>query len=354
MRLWGFAIACALVACGDDGNNTPADAPPRDDATADAPVDVAAPVDPTTLVESGLCTDGPCTQLAAGIRAYTPQYELYTDGAVKRRWIYLPPGTTIDTSDMNHWKFPVGTRLWKEFARDGKKIETRFMEKRLADDDAPGAWFFVAFAWNEAEDATTLAPPGTGVMNANGTAHDIPTRTQCRQCHEGLKGRVLGFGAMSLDFAGPAGHLDLEELVTSNLLSAPPSPTNGPYFPLPGTAAEKAAWGYLHANCATCHNPQASNFGHTQVDFRLDVTKLGAVTDIPAHETTVGVQGSVGGPPWIEQPIVAPGDPDGSGLIQRMNVTVPGSMAKMPQLGTEIVDPAGLATLRAWIDQLGT
>ncbi len=190
-----------------------------------------------------------------------------------------------------------------------------------------------------------------GVANANDTPHDIPSRAQCRQCHEGLQGRVLGFGAMSLDFTAPAGSLDLADLVAANARSAPPTnPTAGVYFPLPGTAVDKAAFGYLHANCASCHNPQASNFGHTPVDLRLDVTKRATVGVVPAYATTVNVNGSVGGPPYINTPIVIPDDPDGSVMIMRMNA--PAMPAKMPQLGTEVVDPVGLAALRAWINAL--
>src|SRR5688500_7153848 len=117
MRFWGFAVmALALVACGDDGGAT-VDAPIGGDAT-DAPIDspmIDAPAIPVTLAETGLCVDAACTTIQATAREYGVQFELYSDGSRKRRWIYLPPGTTIDTSDMNHWKFPVGTKLWKEF-----------------------------------------------------------------------------------------------------------------------------------------------------------------------------------------------------------------------------------------------
>ncbi|MBA3538393.1 MAG: hypothetical protein H0T79_02085 [Deltaproteobacteria bacterium] len=46
-----------------------------------------------------------CTQFAADAKEYVPQYELWADGATKHRWITLPPGAKIDTSDMSSWKF---------------------------------------------------------------------------------------------------------------------------------------------------------------------------------------------------------------------------------------------------------
>ena len=53
-----------------------------------------------------------------------PTEALWSDGAVKRRFIYLPPGTTIDTTNMDEWVFPVGTKFWKEFSVDGRKLRT--------------------------------------------------------------------------------------------------------------------------------------------------------------------------------------------------------------------------------------
>src|SRR5262245_40845542 len=37
---------------------------------------------------------------------YTPDYPLWSDGADKKRWLMLPPGARIETSDMAHWRFP--------------------------------------------------------------------------------------------------------------------------------------------------------------------------------------------------------------------------------------------------------
>ena len=42
---------------------------------------------------------------------FLPRWQLWSDEAVKRRWIWLPPGSTIDTTNMDHWKFPVGTKV---------------------------------------------------------------------------------------------------------------------------------------------------------------------------------------------------------------------------------------------------
>ncbi|MBA3465530.1 MAG: hypothetical protein H0T46_36695 [Deltaproteobacteria bacterium] len=348
---WGLAILF-LAACGDDGGSSAIDAATPIDmgVSIDAPVD-ANPNMPSTLADTGLCTNAACTTYAADVRVYAPQYELWSDGATKKRWIYLPPGTKIDTTDMNYWKFPVGTKLWKEFTRGGVRVETRFMLKVMENDATPGAWFFASYVWNTAQNATTEATPG-GMQDANGTQHDIPMRAQCRRCHDNTPGRVLGVQALSLDFQGATGELDLDDLAAMNLLTTnPPGTAGAPRFPLPvnngNGAVDKAAYGYMHGNCGGCHNPNSSIFATTTLDLRMDVTKLSSVTVMPARVTTVNVNGTVGG---LTGPIVKPNDTANSVLITRMNIAA-GTNGRMPEIGTEITDPAGLAALTAWINQ---
>jgi hypothetical protein len=354
MRSWGsVVIALALVACGDDGN-TVVDAPAGDaDGPCSTCVDtgIDAPFAPTTLADTGLCADQACMTFQPDVREYAPQYQLYADGSTKKRWIWLPPGTSIDTSDMNYWKFPVGAKVWKEFTRGSVRVETRFMTKLLADDTAPGAWFYASYEWNAAQNATTLASPQMGVPDANGTQHDIPTRSNCRRCHEGVPGRVLGFQAISLDYSAPTGVLDLADAISANMLSAPPTaPATGPYFPFPAaaTAVDRTAFGYLHANCGGCHNPLSPVYSGlaSNMSLRLDVTKLGTVAMIPARATTVNHPGTVGG---LTGMIVKPSDPGMSVMMTRMSSTM--FPTKMPEIGTETTDPAGIAAITAWINQ---
>src|SRR5688572_2248112 len=69
---------------------------------------------PSLLSETGLYLSD-MTTLGPGVRPFEPGHELWSDAAEKKRWIALPEGEAIDTSDMDYWDYPIGTRLWKEF-----------------------------------------------------------------------------------------------------------------------------------------------------------------------------------------------------------------------------------------------
>ncbi|MCA9675739.1 MAG: hypothetical protein KC464_11930 [Myxococcales bacterium] len=332
-----------LLGCGDNGGG-PADAAAIDGAVADAmPVDGtpgpdANPLMPGTLAETGLCVDAACTEIASDVLAYTPSYILWSDGATKRRWIYLPPGSQIDTSDMDYWQFPVGTKLWKEFTRDGVRVETRLLQKNGPD---PGDWYFAAFAWNEAQDEAVAVP--FGVVDALGTDHDIPSRSDCRKCHDRLTSRALGFGAIQLDHDAVTGEIDLADLIADGALSAPPAGA-APYFPLPGDATTRAAFGYLHSNCGNCHNP-TTDINTTDMDLRLRVGLLGSADAAPAWSTTVGVPNSLtlaGATARVEA-----GMPDHSAVYLRFTST--NDALRMPPIGHELIDPTGQQILLDWI-----
>src|SRR6187551_3736871 len=109
---------------------------------------------PSLLSETGLFA-GADETLEEGVFAFTPQFELWSDGADKRRWIWLPPDTQIDSSDMDAWVFPHGTKLWKEFSRDGVRVETRLIQK-----SATGSWSMVAYQWRADLSDAEAVPDG--------------------------------------------------------------------------------------------------------------------------------------------------------------------------------------------------
>ena len=198
--------------------------------------------------------------------AFAPQYPLWTDGAAKRRWISLPPGTAIDASDPDNWVFPVGTRLWKEFAFGGRPVETRFIE-RLADGagatpPTPGAPTAARRCWRRSGLRGTYDLGG-------GRSHSIPSVGDCKVCHEGRPTPIIGFSLLQLSpdrdpkalhaDPPPAPGVDLPYLVRAGLLTGLPQAllTTPPRIEA-RSPTERAALGYLHGNCGHCHARTAS------------------------------------------------------------------------------------------------
>jgi hypothetical protein len=350
MRVVRLVPVLLVIACGDHHDNPDA----AIDSTTDAPVDMmvdANPFSPPTLFDTGLCVDKACTQIASGITTYTPRFPLWSDSASKRRWMYLPPGTQIDTSDMDHWVFPVGTKFWKEFTRDGVRVETRLIWHISETGTPKNDWFYVAYQWNATEDDTMAVP--LGVTDANGTMHDIPSRTQCKGCHERLlPNRILGFQAIQLDYDNTtAGEVDFADLVANGTLTQNPANATPPYYPFDATAAQGtiAAAGYVHANCGHCHNPTSDVYMNiTPMVLRLTVASLDTTLNWPVYQTAVNHDAA--SPIDGLTKIIQPGDPTHSIMIDRFestNVTV-----HMPALGSEMMDPTGDTTLRDWITGL--
>jgi hypothetical protein len=296
-------------------------------------------VPPATLSGTGLyqCVGGVLTP-ANGIRSFHPTYALWSDGIQKSRWISLPPNTQIDTSNMDHWSFPAGTRLWKEFVVNGKRVETRLIART---DAGPDDFMFAVYQWN-ADQTDAVYEPG-GVANANGTDHDIPTTDQCLFCHRWLPEKVLGFSAIQLTHASSGSDdVSLSTLVAEGRLTV--APADGGYT-VPGDAVTAAALGYLHANCGNCHNSTGISSFQTPFSLHLDV---GARTpaETSAYLTAVGVPVDKYIRPGITHR-VAPGNPDASCVPARMSQRVYNE--QMPPIATKYVDDAGVAAIKAWI-----
>lgn len=319
--IWAAGVAAGLLAL-----------PP-------AQADAVTPL-PQRLADTGLHLPGNPGHLQPGVRSFTPQYPLWSDGARKRRWIRLPPGGTVDATKPDAWDFPPGTRLWKEFSL-GARVETRFIE-RLAD----GSWRYTTYAWN-AEGSEALLVPERGatvaMASAPGGRYRLPAQADCRACHEGGASPVLGFSALQLsdDRDPEAPHaearspqdLGLNDLVAQGLLRGLPQALRDtpPRIAAP-TPRARAALGYLHANCGHCHNadgPLAS------LEMVLAQPAMGQPYD--RNRTLATLAGTR----------ATPDNPQASPLLRRLRAANPNT--RMPPLGVQLPDAGALVTLEAWI-----
>jgi hypothetical protein len=294
--------------------------------TVNLPVHTTAPA---LLSQTGLYANTATKTLAPYVQAFSPKYPLWSDASAKNRWAYVPMCATIDTTNMDSWSFPVGTRFWKEFIVAGKLVETRLLERF-----GPGVndWIYAPYRWNGA--GTDASYVQGGASNVNGTQHDIPSVLQCLNCHR-LNARALGFEVVNLSHSGAG--VTMATLSAAGVLS---TPLPGGYA-VPGTPTEEAALGYLHTNCGPCHNAASPSFVY---NARLGVAHT-LVQQTPTFLTTVGVVSPYVVPGMTH--IIEPGDPATSVLSHRMGQR--GNLDQMPPIGSEVVDAAGKAAVDAWI-----
>jgi hypothetical protein len=310
---------------------------------------------PERLSETGLYS-GRAGEVSPRNLAYAPQYPLWSDGAKKSRWIYLPPGSRIDAKETDAWAFPVGTKFWKEFAFGERRVETRLLFRATR-----VRWVFATYLWNEEQSDAILAPE-EGVPEYReivpGKRHSIPGVRDCRNCHEDERMPVLGFNALQLstdrDPLAPnaeplkPGMVTLENLVTRGLLR----PVRRDLLEDPprirsSNPRTRAVLGYLSANCGNCHSAKGA-LALLGLDLRHRSAAMDETTE-PGLATTVGRSGRwrIPDSPAPETLRIEPGAPERSSVLYRMSSRR--SFSQMPPLGTVLVDQEAVDLLRSWI-----
>ena len=293
---------------------------------------------PRTLSAYGFFSDAAAQQPAAGVTAYRLNTPLYSDGAEKLRFVYVPAGKQTAAQGEGLLDLPVGSALIKTFAftENGKR---RLIETRLLLHRADG-WVALPYLWNAEQTEAQLAIAGARVpvTTPAGEAIDyrVPNKNQCKECH-GLDGAVVPIGPKARNLSREwlegftrAGHLDRMPDVAAAL------PVWEDRAAAPVAAAARA---YLDVNCAHCHRPgaTASNSG---LDLRWEQADPHAL-GVMKRPVAAG-RGS--GTHLYD---VVPGKPGESILVHRMKSSEPG--VAMPELGKATVDPAGVAAVEAWV-----
>jgi cytochrome c553 len=175
--------------------------------------------------------------LGAGVVTFTPRYELWSDGAKKRRFIQLPKGEKIAVDEKGIFTFPMGTLIYKEFYKGGKLHETRVIQR------APSGFKIATYLWNAEGTDATLDTDG-GTFGDGETEHEVPAQTTCGGCHKDGANPVLGLSYVQLN---PKMSAEDKRL----LFSAAPRSFE---WPEAATESTHSTLGYLHANCGHCHN----------------------------------------------------------------------------------------------------
>lgn len=310
-----------------------------------------------TLADYRLFEDAGARRPAPGVTPYTLNTPLFTDYALKFRFVHLPAGQKAGFRAAGPLEFPVGTVLVKTFAypadfRQPDK-DVRFVETRLLVHRADG-WAAATYVWNAGQTEAVLKRAGgrtpVGFTDAQGKAvsldYAIPNANQCKQCHS-ADGEATPIGPTAANLNGPHDYgqgavNQLGAWSAKGLLAGAPDPATVPALPRwddPHAALGDRARAYLAVNCAHCHSRAgfASNSG---LYLGFDETNL---TNLGIGKRPVAAGRGSGGMQFA----IDPGHPDRSILVYRMESNEPGVM--MAQFGRTVVDAEGVALVRAWI-----
>lgn len=309
---------------------------------------------PAKLSETGLYEHGRAPAIDPRNRPFAPQYPLWTDAAGKSRWVYLPPGAVIDTTDPHDWRVPVGARFWKEFRFGGRKVETRLIWRA-----SETQWVFASYRWNEAQTEADLVPPEgwrEAAEVAPGRWHDIPGTADCAACHGTTRPGPLGFNALQLsDDRDPeaihgerleSGMLTIASLDAAGLLSPrrPELVASPPRIQTRQPEARRLL-GYFAANCGTCHN-RRGEIGPDAPSLHFS-DLLGDADEVLRRLARHRTMWQIPGQPEGAAVMLDRAAPERSAMLVRMRSRRPSS--QMPPLGTVLRDEAAIRAIETWM-----
>ncbi len=278
---------------------------------------------------------------------YKLSNELFTDYALKDRFIYLPAGGAIDYKPEFPMAFPVGTVIAKNFSlKDATTGKVRMIETRLLIHRAKG-WAPLNYLWKN--DRTALLERSGMVFAAKvetpskesvAIDYHVPSLRQCASCHS-INGAITPIGPRAkflnvddqLERWARAGHLrnlpDMAEVTKLPVWSDESAPL------------DLRAKAYLEINCAHCHNP-VGNARNTGLFFSTnrDSTSI----EMGHCKTPVAAGFATGGNIFD----VTPGESSKSILSFRIGQNH--LAIKMPQLGRSVSHKEGNNLINRWID----
>lgn len=289
--------------------------------------------------------------------SYDLSSALFSDYAIKDRFIVLPEGSKMKYVDNEELEFPDSTIIIKNFAYRNSDDEKIMIETRLlVKDPADHNWKVMNYLWDEKQDDAVKFIRGVvlpiSLKDDEGKLHKtnymVPNTNDCKRCHIkdskllpiGPKARNMNYTRAGqtenqLVWLAKAGHL--ENLPDLKEIESLPNWLDKANF-----SREQRARAYLDINCSHCHRRggDAFNTGLFLEYTETDTVRLGY------HKGPVSAGSGAGGLDFD----VVPGSPDKSILYYRMNSTEPGTA--MPELARSMIHTEGVELIKDWIKHL--
>jgi putative heme-binding domain-containing protein len=317
---------------------------------------------PTRLSATGLFASVKDQTPAAGVVPFRVNSRQWQDGATAEHWVAFPgeSSATLHAGDgkpipgMVDWHnfrmhFPKDAVLARTLSLGDRRLETQLLHFDGVD------WHPYTFAWRDDQADADLVP-------ADGAEKEVPdgprprvwqfhSRSQCMSCHSSWSEYALAFQPEQLNRPGPDGRNQLVALTEAGLIRRagadgkplPPfdarsaarerqlaDPLDG------GRPLEARSRAYLHANCGHCHTFGGGGAVDLRLQFPVSVADMKAVGVRPARGD-FGLPGAC---------VIKPGDPYASTLYFRMSKF---GRDRMPHIGSEQPDEAGLRLIERWI-----
>jgi uncharacterized repeat protein (TIGR03806 family) len=302
--------------------------------------------------------DGASQEPENGVVPYAVNSQLFSDYALKRRFIKLPGGESAAYGPTETFEMPIGTIIAKTFsypkdARDPSQGE-RLLETRLLIHGKEG-WGGLTYIWNFKQTEAFLEVAGHDVVatwidkkgDVQINEYQIPNTNQCKQCHT-LNDRIVPIGIrarhLNREFEYPEGtENQLTHWSRIGVLRGAPNHNESPKLadyddPETGSLDDRArAW--LEINCAHCHTQgaRAWNTGLDLMASQTDESLLGI------YKTPSAAGRGTGGFRYD----IVPGKPEESILLHRILSEEPD--VAMPEIGRTIVHREGAELVRHWI-----
>jgi uncharacterized repeat protein (TIGR03806 family) len=299
---------------------------------------------PASLSATGCVSPSNAQQVAGGVIPYDINAPFYSDNAVKRRWLALPDDQKVTVQANGDFDFPSGTVLMKDFRVGEKLIETRLLMRH-----PDGNWGGFSYAWNAQQTDAALVQGGDARDIGNGQQWIFPSESQCLECHTAAANRALGpeTAQLNRNFLYPQTGRTANQLTTLSIVGVLSSAVDaGTAASLPDPANAQAplasrARAYLHTNCAQCHRPSGPTPSNMDLRFTTALSATNACNAAP-QSGDLGLGAAAR--------LIAPGNANLSLIVNRANRR---DGSRMPPLGSNIVDAAGVNLLTQWIAGLG-
>ncbi|MDH4471986.1 MAG: hypothetical protein QE487_05220 [Fluviicola sp.] len=290
---------------------------------------------------------------SSDVIAYAPATPLFTDYALKKRFIWMPDGEKASyVADNKVLEMPVGTVLIKTFYYKNvlPNGATKIIETRLLIRKASG-WIFANYKWNDEQTEAYLTTSASTVPiswlqdgEQKSTNYRIPSETECLICHKHQGQPVpIGIKPQNLNnlFKYTEGSRNqLSKLIQAGYLEPglPANITSTINYKDQSKSVDLRLRSYLDANCAHCH----AEGGHC--DYRPMRLAFSETVDPVNIGLCVEPDEFVGA---AYTSIITPSQPDRSVMHLRLSTNQPN--LRMPLIGRTIVHEEGLELLEEWI-----